>query len=127
MIQFIINIANYCRKTKKLKDFIIVPQNASELVEDKSYLEAISGIGQEETYFRATDIPSEDTEYNEKYLDMVLKNGKKVLTVDYCDIQENINSVYKRASEKGYVPYCTVVDLDRLIDNEQFFKKYFEK
>ena len=126
MIQFIINVVNYCRETKGLKDFIIMPQNAPELVEDERYLEVISGIGQEETYFRATDVPSEDTEYNEKYLDMVLKNGKKVLTVDYCDNLDNIDSVYKRAGEKGYIPYCTVVDLDKLIDNKQFIKKYFE-
>ena len=126
MIQFIINVVTYCRETKGLKDFIIIPQNAPELVEDERYLEVISGIGQEETYFRATDIVSEDTEYNEKYLDMVLKKDKKVLTVDYCNNSDNIDSVYKKAGEKGYIPYCTVVDLDKLIDNKQFIKKYFK-
>jgi len=127
MIQFIINIAQYCRKERKKNKFLIVPQNAPELVEDSRYMRVISGIGQEETYFKATDIPSEDTEYNEKYLDMVKNKGKVVLTVDYCSLPENIEYVYKKASKKGYIPYCTVVDLDQLIDNALFYKKYFTK
>lgn len=117
MIDFVLNISKYCREKRGIKDFIIVPQNAEELVENKKYLETISGIAREEVYFKAMDIPSEDTEEAEKYLDIVVKAGKKVLTVDYCTNIENIKYTYTRAIKKGYIPYCTVVDLDRLIIN----------
>lgn len=117
MIDFVIEIADYCRNEKGRKDFIIVPQNAPELVTAKRYLKVIDGIAQEETYFMATDIPSNETAYNEKYLDIALKAGKKVLTADYCVDDKNIDRVYKLARDKGYIPYCTVVDLDRFIEH----------
>jgi cysteinyl-tRNA synthetase len=118
MINFVVEIANYCREKKGLKDYIIVPQNGEELLTEKRYLDVISGIAREEVYFRAMDIPSEDEKEAEFYLDIALKNGKKVLTVDYCTNISNIREVYKKAGAKGYVPYCTVVELDRMIINK---------
>jgi len=118
MIDFVSNIAHYCRVVKGRKNYFIFPQNAPELVTNTRYMQVISGIGQEETYFRATDIPSEDTEYNQKYLDMVQRAGKLVLSVDYCNKPENIKLAYEKAGQHGYVEYCTVVDLDKMILNK---------
>ena len=33
---------------------------------------------------------------------------------DYCDDPANIDYVYQRSGGRGYVPYCTTVDLDEL-------------
>jgi endo-alpha-1,4-polygalactosaminidase (GH114 family) len=54
----------------------------------------------------------------ETYLDMVVDANKLVLTVDYCDIPRYVGEVYILAKAKGYIPYCTTVELDTLTLNE---------
>jgi hypothetical protein len=39
------------------------------------------------------------------------------MTVDYATTPAHIDDAYARAYAKGYVPPCTVRDLDRLVIN----------
>ena len=120
MINFVIAISDYAHKTKGMNDFGIFAQNAEELVENENYLDALTGIGREEVYFEATNEKTsvQHRDAIEKYLDMVIAANKLVLTVDYCTKQECIDEAYTLAEAKGYIPYCTTVDLDSLTINE---------
>jgi cysteinyl-tRNA synthetase len=103
-------------------DFHIVPQNAPELAAlAPAYLDNVDGIGQEDIYYgyEGDDQPTppEVTAEMEGYLDLFRGAGKLVLTVDYATTQSHINDAYTRSQAKGYVPFCTVRELDHLIIN----------
>jgi len=128
MILFVEGIAAHARAAEPA--FGIFPQNASDLGEDSGYLACVTGMGQEDTYYgykkdgKAT--PPDVTAALESNLDVFRSAGKLVLTVDYpfkdTDVpafnkkaRKKINAVYLRAQDKGYVPYCTVRNLDSLV------------
>lgn len=101
-------------------DFAIFVQNAEELAgRDRQYLATITGIGREETDVTATDRVTSEGERRtvERELDRLIAAGKVVLTVDYATRPRLIDEAYRRAQAKGYVPYATTVDLDRLTIN----------
>ncbi len=121
MKMFIRDLAAYARIVKGDKDFGLFPQNAPELLTDKKYLDLLTGIGKEEVYYFDTDDETgeEDRQWDEELLDKVVKAGKLVLTVDYCHEREHIVDTIKRARKKGYIPYCTDVELDRLTKHDE--------
>jgi len=120
MVQFVAAIAHYARSHSPLgEDFGIIVQNAEELaVHHADYVHLVTGIGREEVYIQATNIPTSPQERAnaERYLDLFHQNsrGKLVLTVDYANHADLVRIAYERAQTKGYIPYVTGVDLDRL-------------
>ena len=120
MISFVKALSAYAKS--KRPGFKIVPQNASDLVNDASYLAAIDGNGQEELSYgwNSADEAATPTSIQNtmlKNLDKVVAAGKLVLVVDYTRNRTRINAAYARAKAHGYVDYCTVRDLDQLIVN----------
>ena len=121
MVDFVISIAEYAREQSPLgSEFAVFPQNAEDLVETHpEYLAAVNGIGKEETYYLATDIPTPagDRYWTEQNLDLYKEAGPwgfgLILEIDYCNRPENIDTVYARCEEKGYIPYCSRVELDQ--------------
>lgn len=120
MVAFVKAIADYGKSSNP--GFVCIVQNAAALADEfPEHPANVDGIGQEELYFYATDDPrpepSGDDEGRvelEGYLDLFRDAGGIVLTVDYCDESANIDYAYQRSSGRGYVPYCTTVDLDEL-------------
>lgn len=114
MIDFVIELADYAREINP--DFGIFPQNGDELLQDDDYLNIVTGIGSENTYFADTDEEqdTDDTEAIEANLDLLVENGKLALVVDYATKQDNIDYMYETASSKDYIPYVTTIDLDEL-------------
>ncbi|MEO0211890.1 MAG: MJ1477/TM1410 family putative glycoside hydrolase [candidate division WOR-3 bacterium] len=100
--------------------FFIVPQNASDLLQDPAYLSVIDGTGNEDVYYMDDDPqdPSE-TERVVSNLRTAKAGGKLVLIVDYCRQPEHIEDLYQKARSEGFVPYSTVRDLDSLVINPQ--------
>jgi cysteinyl-tRNA synthetase len=100
------------------EDFGVFAQNAEELVSVPGYASVLTGIGREETYVVATDEPTSDDDrrWVEAQLDQVRdqSSGHLVLTVDYADDSELAAVADRSARAKGYIPYVTTVDLDRL-------------
>ena len=117
MIDFVMNLAEYARKKKK--NFYIIPQNAEELLEDEKYRKMVNGIGVESLFYNGREKPNPKTyiENREKYLDLIVKT-KWVLVTEYVQKKNLIKDVYEKAKKKGYIPYCTVIDLDQLIIND---------
>lgn len=97
--------------------FYIIPQNGLDIVND--IMNYIDGVGVEVTYYVATDVKQDEnvTLEKESYMDAVVNAGKIVLALDYATLQSNIDDCYNRAKSKGYVPYVSVVELDRIVIN----------
>lgn len=114
MVEFVKSLAHYAREVKGIKDFGIFPQNGESLVEYNDYVEVITGIGKESTWFSGDNIQVKEwMEDAVKYLDKLVKANKLVLSIDYVREQKNIDTYYQRALKKGYVPYSSVRDLDK--------------
>ena len=102
--------------------FSIFPQNAPELAAlVPAYLGSVDGIGQEDIYYGYEDddimSPPEVSAQLEGYLDLFRAAGKLVLTVDYASTPAHVDDAYARSQTKGYVPFRTARDLDRLTVN----------
>ena len=113
MINFVIKISKYAKRKKK--DFLIIPQNGIELVEDDRYLSAIDGIGKEDTWYYDDEIKDEEVvDYEMKYLERVKLAGKFVLMLDYPTTFFKICDFYNKAIFFGFIPYAARRDLKRL-------------
>lgn len=118
MVEFVKSIANYARVTKGKASFAVFPQNGEELSSHSDYLGAIDGIGREDTWYNGdTANDSNHTNSVISNLDVFKQAGKLVLVIDYVTQQSLINDFYSKAAAKGYVPYATVRDLDRITVN----------
>ena len=120
MVDFVARIAAHARTRDP--DFYVVPQNAAELATlIPTYLSIVDGVGQEDIYYgyQADDqpIPPAVTSALERDLDVFKRAGKVVFTIDYATTPAHVDDAYARARAKGYVPFVTVRDLDRLIVN----------
>lgn len=136
MIQFVVTIADYARITRGDSDFLVFPQNASDIVRDDNgdidalglqYLAAIDGIGQEDLYYRALkkNKPVE-TNYLLDQLREYASRGRTVLVTDYVikaqrpTAQTNnarAADFYTRCRNEDFIPYAAMSDrnLDEIV------------
>lgn len=114
MVALLGRISQYVKA--KRPDFWVFPQNAPELRMRPGYLSAIDGIGLEELFFYATDKPCTDSGCQERlaHARAIRDAGKLVLTVDYATRPENVRAACEKSRAERFVPYVTVVDLDRI-------------
>lgn len=118
MADFVAAIRAHARASDP--DFYIIAQNGADLVERvPAYLNEVDGIGHESVYYGGDGQPTppDETAWVEQYLDMFKGGGKLVLTVDYAATPARVDDAYAKSQAKGYVPFCTVRDLDRLTIN----------
>lgn len=120
MIDFVRGISVYAKS--KRPSFKIVPQNASPLLNNASYLAAIDGIGQEELSYGwegadGVATPAATRNWITANLDKARAAGKLVLVIDYTRQAAQIGAAYAYSAQHGFVEYCTVRDLDRMIVN----------
>ena len=135
MVRFVRRIREYGQMVDP--DFLVFVQNGAELAAIHSeYLDFLDGIGQEDLYYgydadgQAT--PATITEQLENYLNQFSSAGKIVLTVDYPfansedrpyydnTTSEKIRTAYLKSRQKGFIPYCTVRNLNYLTINPGF-------
>lgn len=103
-------------------DFYILAQNGPELATlVPAYLASVDGIGQEDIYYGYEDddvkSPPAVTAELEGHLNSFKEAGKLVLTVDYATTPARVDDAYFKSEARGYVPFVTVRDLDRLTIN----------
>jgi len=110
MIALVRWIAQYCRTHSPMRqDFLIFPQNGERILiydEDGSYLEDVSGIGVEDTWYSAKEKqPRRIIRERLHFLKKFQEKGKQVLSVDYVDTgNRKSKSNLKRI--KTYVSKC---------------------
>ena len=116
MVDFVRALAHYARVVKGKPGFAIFPQNGAELGEHPEYMAVVTGIGQEDTWYNGDAVPSW-TAANVRALERFKRAGKPVLCTDYCRRPAHIDRFYRLAQARGFVPYATVRDLDRMVVN----------
>lgn len=119
MVDFVKAIAKYCRETKGKKPFGIFPQNGDPLASHKDYVDVVTGIGREDTWYEGNKKHSDEhTSEILRNLDVFKKAGKLVLVIDYPTQKKPIDDFYSMARSKGFVPYATTRPLDKLKIND---------
>ncbi|WP_206076181.1 MJ1477/TM1410 family putative glycoside hydrolase [Marinitoga lauensis] len=112
MIDFVLEIAEYARK--KNPNFLIVPQNAEEILEydDKGeYIKNISGIGVESLFYKKNRKRSDKYISNRlRYILRIKDAGKFVLVTDYVYNpqkinEDNIKDFIKLCEKYGFYGY----------------------
>ena len=104
-------------KTGK-SNFGIFPQNGEALSSHSEYVQIVTGIGREYTSNEGnTPNPSSYTDLVVANLDVFKQAEKLVLVIDYVTEQNLIDDFYSKAISKGYIPYATVRDLDKITIN----------
>ncbi len=137
MINLVSEIATYSRVTRGVSNFLVFPQNGSDIVVDDSelldaeglsYLATIDGIGVEDVFYNElTPQPPADTAFRVALLAHYLSAGgdsRLVLSVDYVWDETaplgaanaaRHNDYQSKALAEGYVPYSAA--RDRALDN----------
>ncbi len=126
MFDFVAAIDTHARAVDG--DFLIVPQNAPEIIEyldagqAAAYLDLIDAIGVEDTFFYSDNV-DENAPYNPQdyVLDLLVDYqaaGVTVYAVDYVTRPGKVERFYQEALARGFIPYATVRELDRLTDLE---------
>jgi cysteinyl-tRNA synthetase len=126
MVNLIVRISKYAKSRNP--EFKIVPQNCPELFTwsywepkpNQRYIQAIDGIGIESVFYLPHDKPAEKKwcRENRDNALAIRKAGKLVLGVDYAKKRETISTAYKKQRELGFVPYVSVIALDRVVAGE---------
>ncbi|MFB9239806.1 endo alpha-1,4 polygalactosaminidase [Plantactinospora siamensis] len=114
MVGLIGRLSRYAKEHKP--GMLVVPQNSPELRRWPGYTSSIDGIGIEELYYRATDLPctADWCATNLANVRALRAAGKAVLAVDYATNPAHIRHACDRYRAEGFAGYVTTVDLDRL-------------
>lgn len=114
MVRWVCQIARHARARDP--QFLIIPQNAPELLSDPGYAGCVDATAQEETFVYATDQVTEADRQTELLGSFKgwRKLGKPVLTLDYASNPALVLQTYARARAAGLMPYVSVRNLDVL-------------
>ena len=123
MASLVMSLGRYARQDRGRKDFVVIPQNAPNILEHldestrKTYLDAVDGIGAEDTFYfgnREMNNRPNTQEHVLKFLKQFENAGKKVLSVEYITKKTYIEKYMALAKEHGFVPYVGPRSLDSL-------------
>jgi len=129
MIDFIKELRDYVRVSRRKADFLIFPQNGADIIYDENdavdslgqqYLNLCDGIGQEDIWYMGT-APQSQEYYGwlTAILDIYKTHGKLVLSVDYVwdaaspastANKNRYNDYYTRVYDKEYIPFAANKD-----------------
>lgn len=115
MVDLVILISKYSKNINA--NFLIIPQNAEELIKFEGYLDAIDGAGRESLWFLNDTIQDED-EFADSlaYLDRIKASGRQVFVISYCSKDKNIKDFKKLARKHGFIPFIGSKELDHILN-----------
>lgn len=120
MVAFVQQLSAYAKSRKP--GFLIIMQNAEDLLPRAPLRQAIDAVAKEELLFGldAVERPNsaEDIAESKDLLDLMKRDGKPVFVVEYLSQAAKIDAAAERAAALGYVLYVAPKDreLDRLND-----------
>lgn len=116
MERFIVKIATAARAANP--EFLIVMQNAEELLERKPVRDAIDGIAKEDLFYgidhKASPNDTANIDWSLKLLRLARNAGRRVLVVEYLSESEKARDARRRAEAEGFLIHFTVRDLGDL-------------
>jgi cysteinyl-tRNA synthetase len=116
MVSFLTELADYARA--KNPRFLVIMQNAEELLDEPAVLDSIDGIAKEDLLY-GVDGPAEPNQPDEVtdsllQLRIALGTGRKVLVVEYLSELAKMEEAAKHIRAEGFVPYFAPRLLDCL-------------
>jgi cysteinyl-tRNA synthetase, unknown class len=116
MAAFVVRLAEYARKRNP--QFLVVLQNAEELLGSDELIAAVDGVAKEDLLFGIDkpEVPNKDGDvrWSLKYLHKAQKAGRKVLVVEYLSNPAKMTQAARRILDEGFVPYFAPRLLDCL-------------
>ncbi len=117
MITWVAAIAK--RGRAKNADFLVIPQNASQLLEHSSYRAVISAIGVEDLFVSGKKLRGEkDYGYVAGFLNKLKADGKPALIIDYPKSKSVHAGAFDLATKHGYTQLLTDRDLTTLGESQ---------
>lgn len=106
MIAWVHAIAQRARS--KNSSFLVIPQNASQLLAHPDYRELISAIGVEDLFVADKKLRSEkQSRYVMGFLDQLKPHAKPVLVIDYPKSAEIHTAAFEAAAKQGFTLLLT--------------------
>jgi cysteinyl-tRNA synthetase len=116
MIDFVARIAAHARRTDP--GFIVILQNAEELVRHKKMMNTIDAIAKEDLFYGADHSESLNSPVDIRealqHLKAAKAAGRPVFVIDYVLEPSKKADARKRIEEQGFIPYIGPRDLGRL-------------
>lgn len=116
MVAFVERLAAHARK--KNPDFMVILQNAEELLTHRTMMNSIDAIAKEDLFYGVDHSENanssglvSDTIAN---LRLARRAGKPVFFVDYVKASAKIADARRRGTAEGFIPYFAPRDLGRL-------------
>jgi cysteinyl-tRNA synthetase, unknown class len=108
MMDFVAGLSAYAKHRRP--EFLIVPQNAEELLEDDLYLRSIDAVAKEDLLYGLghgdKPNPTADVTHSANLLKRARRAGKGVLVVEYlCRREDVLKTERQIAQEFGFLPY----------------------
>lgn len=122
MICWVHTIATYARKQQP--DFLVVPQNGAQLLENVGYMTTIDAIGVEDLFTDGNRSQKrEHTRYVIGFLDKFQATAKPILVIEYGTQPTVMNTSLQGSAKNGYVVLVTDRELKTLGRSGNFNKK----
>ncbi|MFC4454938.1 MJ1477/TM1410 family putative glycoside hydrolase [Deinococcus sonorensis] len=114
MARWVCTLAEHARRRNP--GFLLMTQNAMDIIEEPGYAACVDATNQEETYYYATDVPVDQQRYRDlMHWDPVWRAlGKPTFTLEYATQPAHVERAYAQARADRLIPYVTVRALDRL-------------
>jgi cysteinyl-tRNA synthetase len=131
MENFIISLSN---RTKAINpNFKIIPQNGIELlaineassindtlIPNRTYLNAIDGVGKEDTFTDDNIYPTDWGEIDLKYLNLAVSQNKFVLATEYPTTDSLQENILNELVSNSFIPFIGNRALDGSIDDANY-------
>jgi cysteinyl-tRNA synthetase len=106
MIRFVTDLSATAKRLRP--GFLVLPQNADDLLQDRAYRSVIDGLGREDLLFGGTETgmrnSSSEIRLHQKNLDLLLWEWKPVLAVEYLQTSAAIEAARSEMKSRGLVP-----------------------
>jgi cysteinyl-tRNA synthetase len=116
MVELVNKIATYARARRK--DFVVIPQNGDELLDNPHFVGVIDGFGKEELLHGEQAVDQRNTpasiDYSIQRLRHLTRAGKPALVVEYTTSHELSASELKEIKQLGFVGHVANRDLSTL-------------
>jgi cysteinyl-tRNA synthetase, unknown class len=116
MVAFIRNLSSYAKARKP--GFLVVPQNAEELLRLKPYREAIDGVAKEDLFYgvggNGVKNPDREVAESRSLLDRARIDRRPVFVVEYLDDPAIRIDLQRRTASMGYVLNFTSRGLNKI-------------
>lgn len=117
MADFLTRLSAHARKLSP--HFLVVMQNAEELLSRRDVRQAIDGIAKEDLFYGVnhdeTENPQDGVVWSLDHLRLARRAGKAVLVVEYLSDPSKAADARRRAIANGFLPYLATRDLGAFV------------